>query len=225
MKEELLELFKTPVTTIKKRAEEKNIKKEAIIALIIAAIIAISSILTTYITITKTVNKVYNSFEDYKKSYSWNEDLTKAEFKKMKKEYKKGLFEDAELIEVFFKTLAITAIAIAVVAGILFVISRTVKSPKEYIEMISMANSAFIIYLAGLIVQTIFSFIYDPIGIIILGGATMFAIIALANAFKESIEVEDTNKLVICSGIVLTIVYAILIILVSNYIGNLFSIL
>lgn len=218
---ELLGLFKTPVTTFTKRAEERNIKKEAIIAAVIAVIIAIVTVLTSYIGISKTVNKKYKSLDDYNdKLYSWEEELTKSEFKEKKKEAKSDLLEDANLVGSFFKTLAITVVAIALVAGILFVISRMVKSPKDYIEMLAMSNSAFIIYLLGFLLNAIFAYIYAPIGIVLFGAALIFAVIALANAFRESIEVEDTNKLVIYSSIVLAVVFAILVIIAVSYINS-----
>ena len=71
----------------------------------------------------------------------------------MKKEYKSELLEDAGLVKSFFKTLAISVVAIAVVAGMLYVIARMLKSPKDYIEMISITNSAFIIYLIGFLLN------------------------------------------------------------------------
>lgn len=217
---ELLGLFKTPVTTFTKRAEERNIKKEAIIAAIIAVVIAIVTVLTSYIGISKTVNKEYKSLDDYNEKYSWREELTKSEFKEKKKEAKSDLLEDANLVGSFFKTLAITVVAIALVAGILFVISRMVKSPRDYIEMLAMSNSAFIIYLLGFLLNAIFAYIYAPIGVVLLGAALIFAVIALANAFRESIEVEDTNKLVIYSSIVLAVVFAILVIIAVSYINS-----
>lgn len=220
---ELLGLFKYPVTAFGKRAEERNIKKEAIIAAIIAVVIAVVTVLTSYIGITKTVNKQYKSVDDYNKKYSWREEITKSEFKEMKKEAKADLLEDAKLVGKFFKTLAITVVAIALVAGILFVIARMVKSPKDYIEMLSMSNSAFIIYLVGFLLNAIFSYIYVPVGIILFATALIFAVISLSTTFRESIEVEDTNKLVIYSSIVLALVFAILVIIVMSYVNSLTS--
>ncbi len=218
---ELIGLFKYPVTTFKKRAEERNIKKEAIIAGIIAIVIAVVTVLSSYIGITKAVNKRYKSLDEYNESHY--SELTKSEFKEEKKEYKSDLLEDAGLVKSFFKTLAITVVAIVLVAAILFIIARMVKSPKDYIELISMSNSAFIIYLAGFLLNTIFSYIYAPIGVIIFGVSAIFAILALANTFRESIEIEDTNKLVIYSTVVLGVVFAILVIIVASYINNLTS--
>jgi len=224
MVEELMGLFKSPVTTFTKRAEERNIKKEAIIAGIVAVVIALVTILTTYMGVMKIVNKTFKSLDDYNDNlYSWEEEITKSEFKKLKKEAKEDALEDLELGKTFFKSLLTTVIAIALVAGILFVIARLVKSPKYYIEMLSMTNSAYIIYLIGFLLNVVFSYIYAPIGLILVAGTTIFAIIALANAFKESIEVEDPNKLVIYSSAVLTVVVAILVIIAMNYINSLFS--
>lgn len=221
---ELLGLFKYPVTTFTKRAEERNIKKEAIIAAVITVVIAIVTVLTSYIGISKTVNKKYKSLNDYNDSlYSWEEEVTKSEFKELKKEYKSDLLEDANLVGSFFKTLAITVVAIALVAGILFVIARMVKSPKDYIEMLSMSNSAFVIYLIGFLLNTIFSYIYAPIGVILFAAALIFAIISLSTAFRESIEVEDINKLVVYSSIVLAVVFAILVIIIMSYVNSLTS--
>lgn len=227
MKEELLgivDLFKTPVTTFTKRAEERNIKKEAIIAGIIAVVVALVTILTTYMGVMKVVNKTFKSLDDYNDNlYSWEEEISKSEFKELKKEAKEEALEDLELGKTFFKTLLTTVISIALIAGILFVIARMVKSPKDYIEMLSMSNSAYIVYLIGFLLNVLFSYIYTPIGIILVAGATIFAVIALASSFRESIEVEDSNKLVIYSSIVLTVVIAVLVIIAMNYLNSLVS--
>lgn len=221
---ELLGLFKYPVTTIQKKAEERNIKKEAIIALVIALIIAVVTILTSLISINKAVKQKYKSLDDYNDSlYSWEEEVTKSEFKELKKEYKSELLENSKLVAKFFRTFGVVIGTIALVAAVLFVIARMVKSPKDYIEMLSMSISAFTIYTIGFLLNTIFSYIYSPIGSILFAASLIFAIIALANAFKESIEVEDVNKLVIYSSIVLAVVFGILVIIVMSYINSLTS--
>ena len=221
---ELVELFKRPVNTMMKGAEERNIKKEAIIAFTIAIIIALVTILTSYIGIMKIVNKKYKSVDDYNDSlYSWDKEVSKSEFKEMKKEYKSDLLEDEEFVKTFFKTFAINLGTIALVGGILYVISRTVKSPKDYIEMLTITNRAFIIYLLGFIINTIFSYIYVPVGIIILLTSIVFAIISLCNTFREMLDIEDVNKLVIYSTLILGAVIIILTFIVSNYIDSLFG--
>ena len=212
---EILELLKKPVTAMGTRAGERNIKKEAITAGIIAVVIAIVSLLTSYIGINKLVKKRYLTYEKYNKKYSYYE-ITKEEYKEEKKEYKDNLLENAKLGNTFFRTLATTVVATGLIAGILFVISRTVKSPKDYIEMLAMTNGAFIIYLLGYLLSTIFSYIYAPIGLIISSGATVYAIISLSNAFRDSLTTEDSDKLSIYSTIIITVVLAILIFVLYN---------
>lgn len=219
---EVLELFKTPVTAMRKRADERNVKKEVITGAIIAVVLAIVTVITSYITVIKSVNKVYSSLEKYNKKYSYSK-VTKEEFKEMKKEAKEEAFEDVKLVKTFFRTLAISAVSIVLVGGILFVISRMVKSPKDYIELIAMTNGAYIIYLLGFLLNVIFSYIYAPIGIILLVGMFIYALISLCNAFRDSIEIENSDQLSMFSAIVLTVVFAILVIIAMKYINSLIS--
>lgn len=219
---EFIGLFKYPVTTLTKKAEERNIKKELIIALVIVLIIAILSTLTSYISISKTVNKMYPSLDEYNDDHPYSE-LTRFEFKEEKKDYKDDLLDRVGLVGGFFKTLAISAVSIALVAGMLFVIARMVKSPKDYLELFAMTNGAFMIYILGYILNVIFMYIYSPIGIILQIAALIFAIIALANAFRESLQVEDPDKYAIYSSIVLIVVFTILIIIGMSYISSLFD--
>ena len=136
---------------------------------------------------------------------------------------KKEELEDKAIIKTFFRTAGISAVSIALVAGILYVIARMVKSPKDYIELIAMTNGAYIIYLLGFLLNVIFSYIYAPIGIILLVGMFIYALISLCNAFKDSIEVDNSDKLSMYSAIVLTVVFAILVIIAMNYINGLLS--
>ena len=222
MLEELLGLFTYPVTTFQKKAQEKNIKKEAIIALVVTIVIALSTILSMYLTATRAVNKVYKSYKSYSEKYSYSQ-ITKEEYKEQKKAAKKSALEYIEFTKTFFRTAGIVLVSIALIAGMLYVISRLVKSPKDYLELLSYSNSAFMIYTIGFILNIVLSFIYTPLGIIVQAGTLILALIALANAFKDSLQLEDSNKLVIYSTIVITVVFAVLVLIVSKYISNLFS--
>lgn len=224
MLSEFLVLLKSPVTAIKGAADEKNIKKEAIIVAVVAVIIALVSILNTYFGEMKIINKTFKSLDDYNESlYPWQEEVTKSEFKKMKKEAKKEAFEDAELGKAFFKTFAYTAITILVISGMLYIIARVMKDPKDFMEMLAMSNRAAIIYALGLILNFILTRIYAPIGVIVLLVSIVYAIISLANAFKESISLADPDKYVIASTAVIGVVIAILVFIVNNYLSSLFS--
>lgn len=165
---------------------------------------------------------MYPSLDEYNDDHPYSE-LTRSEFKEEKKDYKDDLLDRVGLVGGFFKTLAISAVSIALVAGMLFVIARMVKSPKDYLELFAMTNGAFMIYILGYILNVIFMYIYSPIGIILQIAALIFAIIALANAFRESLQVEDPDKYAIYSSIVLIVVFTILIIIGMSYISSLFD--
>lgn len=83
---EILGLFKTSVTTMSQRAQERNVKKELITGAIIAIVLALLTVITSYISVIKYVNKQYPSLEKYNESKYYSEyKLTKEEFKTKKK--------------------------------------------------------------------------------------------------------------------------------------------
>lgn len=220
---EYLELFKLPVTSLKKRAQEKNVKKEAITGAIIAVILAIVTLITTYNGAMKPVKKKYSSLKEYNDKYSYFGSITEEDFKEKKKEAKKDALENINFAKTFFSTFAISAVSILLVAGILFIIARMVKIPKDYIELIAMTNGASIMYVLGFLINVIFSYIYAPVGMILFVGISMYALISLCNAFRDLLEVKDSDKLSMYSSIVLTIVFTILVIIVAKYIDTMFS--
>lgn len=220
---EILGLFKTPVTTMSQRAQERNVKKEIITGVIIAIILALVTTITSYISVIKSVNKLYPSLEEYNEDIYYGKKLTKEEFKKEKSKTKKEELKEKEITKEFFRTTGVSAVSIVLVAGILYIIARMVKSPKDYIELFAMTNGAYIIYAVGFVLKTIFSYIYLPISIIISVGFMLYAIISLCNTFNYSLDVEDPDKLAMYSTIVLTILFAILVIIVTKYLTALSS--
>ena len=75
---EILGLFKTPVTIMSQRAQERNVKKELITGAIIAIVLALVTVITSYISVIKYVNKQYPSLEKYNEDIYYNKDkLTK----------------------------------------------------------------------------------------------------------------------------------------------------
>ena len=103
----------------------------------------------------------------------------------------------------------------------LYVISRLVKSPLDFISVLSISNSSFMIYVVGMLINLIFSFIYAPIGILIQAIAFVYAIITLANTFKDSMEISDINKLVQYSTIVIGVLIIALYLIAKSYISSL----
>ena len=219
MVEEVLGLFISPVTTAKKRAEEKNIKKEAIIALILAVIIGLVTIITTYVSVVKAVNATYKSLKTYNKQHY--KEISADEFKELKKEAKKEAIDNIEFTKTFFKTAGISLIAMAVISGVIFLIALLIKSPIDFSMALSMTNSSYIINMVGVIISLIFIlFIYAPIGIILQTAVSIYAFITFVNTFRDSITISDPNKYVQISTAVISIVCVIAYFIIYHYIST-----
>ena len=217
---EILGLFLNPITTIKEKTEEKNIKKEAIIALVLAVVIALVTMFSTYITVVKAINKVYKSVDDYNDKYSWKDDITKSEFKELKKKAKEQALDAVDFTEMFFKTAGKAIAAIAVVGAMLYVISRLMKNPIDFVEVLAISNRAFMIFGIGYLLMAIFILIYIPIGVILFISSILYAFLVVACAFREKLGTSDLDRLNVIAGIVITVVIAALVLIIKEKLGD-----
>lgn len=201
----ILEQFKNPVTTIIEKSEEEDTKKGIIKLAIISAIMSLINIISSIASIISKYSKNSYWYSSYSSSELW--------------EKRWEAIKDAELLSGFFKTWVIIAIAIAVGALILFIIAKIVKSPKEYSSNLSMVNNILIIYIVGSIINLILSLIYAPLGWLILYATIVYASLTLVNAYRDSLNVESTDKLVLATTGVLTGLIVILVIIISSISG------
>lgn len=131
--------------------------------------------------------------------------------------------KNAGLFTGFLKTAVISAIVIAIIALVLFIIAKIVKSPKEYSNNLSMANNTAIIYVVGSILKLIISLIYAPLGLLIWYAVTIYASFTLINAYRDTLEVENTNMLVLATTGILSAIMVILAILLTSILKVSFS--
>ena len=82
-----------------------------------------------------------------------------------------------------------------------------------------MINSTMQIYVVGSIVSTIFSFIYAPIGVLVLFATLIYASFTLMNAFRDSLTLENTDSLVLVSTGVIVAIIVVLAVVLSSIIG------
>lgn len=201
----ILEQFKNPVTTIMEKSEEEDIKKGIIKLAIISAIMSLINMLSSIVSIISKYSKDSYWYSSYSSSELW--------------EKRWEAIKNAELLSGFFKTWVIIAIAIAVGALILFIIAKIVKSPKEYSSNLSMVNNILIIYIVGSILNLLLSLIYAPLGWLILYATIVYASLTLVNAYRDSLNVESTDTLVLATTGVLTGLIVILVIIISSISG------
>ncbi len=202
MFQNIIEIIKMPVTTIIEQSKKEDIKKGAIKGLILSAILSLISIISTFFNIIKSVTK--DSF--------WFGERTSSEVWELR--WKK--IEDAKLFSGFFKQILVYAIVIAIIALILYIIAKLLKSQKEYSETLSMTNSIFILFGIGMLVNVILGLIYAPLGIIVTLMINIYAILSLIHAFKESLDTVDVNQLVLVSTgvIIATITIAAILLMI-----------
>ena len=205
----ILEFLKHPVTTMMDLAEKEDTKKNGIKLAIISCVMALIGVITQL----QIINKTYSK-DGFLGSFRSPEELAKL---------KSEAIKDAKLISVFFKSFVIYAAVIAVIALILFIIAKLVKSDKKYDNTLSMTNNALIICVAGFIIDMLVSLVYAPLGAIILYAAITYACYTLLIAYKESLGAVDNDNLVLMTTAVLTAVAVILALIISKQMESISS--
>ncbi len=205
MFENIIRQFKNPVTTILEKSEEEDTKKGIVKLAIISGIISLMNVISVIISILAKY-----STSKYSSSYYTASELWEMRFDAM---------GEAKLLSGFFKTWVIIAISIAVGALILFIIAKLVKSSKEYSTTLSMVNNVLIIYIIGSILNIILSLIYAPLGFLISFATIIYISITLMNAFRDSLDIENSDILTLVTTGVLVVLMIILIVLMSSITG------
>ena len=110
----------------------------------------------------------------------------------------------------------IYAAVIAIIAVILYIIAKLLKNEKKYSETLSMTNNTLVLLTIGMIVNTLVSLIYAPIGIVLTLMISIYAILSLTYAFKESLDMVDLDKLVLISTgvIIATVIIGIILLMI-----------
>lgn len=205
----LLEKIKSPVTTMIEKSHEEDLKKSGIKLAIVSVVMALISTISSIISIFSKYSKKSYWYSYYSSSELWDKRW--------------DAIKNAGLFTGFLKTAVISAIVIAIIALILFIIAKIVKSPKEYSNNLSMANNTAIIYVVGSILKLIISLIYAPLGLLIWYAVTIYASFTLINAYRDTLEVENTNMLVLATTGILSAIMVILAILLTSILKVSFS--
>ncbi|MFR2450758.1 MAG: hypothetical protein ACLS9A_05100 [Clostridia bacterium] len=205
----LLEKIKSPVTTMIEKSQEEDLKKSGIKLAIVSVVMALISTISSIISIFSKYSKKSYWYSYYSSSELWDKRW--------------DAIKNAGLFTGFLKTAVISAIVIAIIALVLFIIAKIVKSPKEYSNNLSMANNTAIIYVVGSILKLIISLIYAPLGLLIWYAVTIYASFTLINAYRDTLEVENTNMLVLATTGILSAIMVILAILLTSILKVSFS--
>ena len=201
----ILEKVKNPVTTILEKAENEDTKKGVIKLAIISGVMALINVILS----------IAKIFSQYSKKNLWYSNSSSSDLWDKRWE----AIKNAEMISKFFKSWVIIAIAIAVGALILYIIAKAVKNEKEYSSNLSMVNNVIIIYTVGFIVSKIVALIYAPLGWLVIYATSVYASFALINAYRDSLDLESTDKLVLVVTGVLSALVVILAVVITSISG------
>lgn len=196
--------LKTPVDSLKEYANSDDMKKALIRLLVVAILISI----VAHISAIALINKALDN--------SWYNDLSKSELAEVKDE----MMENAELGDLFLKNTLTNVISISILTATLFFIAKFAKSSKTFVFCLSMsANAVGVVALAS-VLNLVISLIYVPLGLLVIFATSLYAAYSLIFAFKESLDIDDTNKLVFIITSVISIVIVIAVIALSMYLDE-----
>lgn len=201
MVNDLITKLKNPVNSLKDYAESDDLKKALIRMIVVAAVLALVGV----ISVINGINKSLDS--------SWYSELSKSELSDLRSES----IKEAELFDIFIKGTVTTAISIAVISATLFFIAKFTKNSKNFEFCLSIASNAIGIYAVSAILNLILSYIYAPLGALVLFIASVYASYSLIFAFRESLDIEDINTFVLTTTAVISVVVTICIIALSIY--------
>ena len=199
----IVEQLKNPVKTLIEKSKQEDLKKCTIKLAIISGLASLINIISLVISIILKYSKDSFWYSSYSSDKLW--------------EKRWEAIEDAEILNVFFKNWVIFAIGIAIAALVLYIIAKMVKSPNEYAKNLSMVNNTLIVYIVGQVLNVICSIIYAPIGMLIMYIVSVYVIFSLIGAFRDSLEIESTDKLVIVATVVLTVLVVVSVMLISIF--------
>ncbi len=186
MLEDLINIFKYPITSTIQKSENPDTKYELIRGCILTAINALLSVLSVVFTIFRL------------KYYDFSEKLNK--------------IKNAELFSTFFKTWIILAIVVAIVALIMFIICKVLKQNKEYSSTLSITNTSYTIFLIGYAANIILSLVFAPLGALALMAAVSLSTYTAVFSLRDSLQLEDSDKFVQYTVCVLTATVVFLVI-------------
>ena len=193
----IIDLFKRPVTATNEQAEKATLKDAFIKGGIISVIFMICNFVTCF----------FSQILDEKYDSKVHKYVTKIDF---------SGFKFGELISNCFTTFIVIAIAMIVVATIMYVISRILKNENAFSKVLTISVNAFIPLACANIIAVVIGWIYTPvIPILAYLVAAVYSLYLTIFSFRNILNIENEDKLVIVNVVAVTICFVVLYFLVS----------
>lgn len=198
-----VEFLLHPVSKVTETVQREDIKKGAIKGAIVALILSIVSVLAT-------IRSIFLAYTRTSIRDSYVEELNP--------------------ILSILRTFGIYILVILAFALVLFIISKLVKDQKSLPYTLSMTVNSAVILTVGSVLALALSF-WTPLSVLVITLASLHSGLTLIISFMSSLTNVNTDKLVLVSAVVLTIVGIVLMIIsmikydqkLSNYTDGKFS--
>lgn len=183
----LLKVFVKPISSTNELAKNSNFKLPLFLGIILSAVFAICN------TITKLLNMIFV------KKYSY-----------LSGKYKMSVdFDNINFFKLpisFFGTLIVSAIVIVGIAGILFLLSKILKSKNvKFMDLFTISSTAMLPVAVVKILSIPFNVFYAPIATFLLTAASAYYILILILCFKNKLENVSDDKIVMSYMIISTV--------------------
>ena len=204
---EIKKFITKPVTNLMEKEQNETIKVSSIKALVVALVTALAFILIMVGVIESTFN-AYSGLAKLGGTDSFNQAKSLA-------------YAGADLFGWFIKVFFGIIILVAVVAGVLFVVSKLLKVKKEFKNSLALAANYSIYLGVGTILYSILAFIYAPLAAGVLIIISLLSSYALKYAYKNSLgDGIDDDKLAIYATLVVGVVTIVAAIIVGGIVSS-----
>ena len=186
MIKKLLSVFIKPVSSTNELSNNSNFKLPLFLGLILCGVFAICNTATSFLSML------------FVKKYSYvsSKYTTTIDFSNI------NIFK---LPISFFGTIIVSAIVIAGIAGILFVLSKILKSKNvKFIDLLTISVVAMLPVAVVKIVSIPFNVFYMPIATFLLTAAAAYYILIIILCFKNKLENSNDDKIVLSYMIIST---------------------
>lgn len=173
-----LNIFMKPVSTTSREVETASLKFGFLHAAIISFVFAACNFIST------VISQIFVKRYDY----SVGKRVTKLAFDN---------FDFLELAGSLFGTLIIVFLFVLALAGIMFVISRILKNKVGFAKTLTIATFAMTPYMVAKLIALITAW-FSPIGIAVTAIATTYLVFITLFAFRNTLTVENEDKLTLC---------------------------
>lgn len=177
-----IEFLMHPVSKVTEIVQKEDIKKGAIKGAIIALVLSIVSVLAT----------IRSIFITYTKSSTRDDYI-----------------EELNPILSILRTFGIYILVILAFAFVLFIISKLVKDQKSLPYTLSMTVNSAVILTVGSVLALALSF-WTPLSVLVITVASLHSGLTLIISFMSSLTNVNTDKLVLVSAVIITLVGIVL---------------